>query len=757
MKLIFTFTALLAGAFCHAHAQQNIPLSRQAFHDQVYKAQIALQAADGTPDGQFTPYSDNDALNKASNNAATKGVDDLEDYIEQQDWDNNTKLKYLRGISELLSAYKTSFIGRVVSGAQLVNALKAYKEAMDLDKQGDDITPVIEKYKYQIAILVSRNYAFQNNSGKSNFNAILVRKDLDENPSQALSILNNLLRNNSDYPGTDSILNRIALDSSDAIYNYASSYTPLGERIRKSDAPLVHAISQIANAQGAGGSKTGRQYMPFLDELYHGNLTMDQVQDAMNDNVKYFKLLVRTEINYAQRAASKQRDTALAWGTIQGKIADVAINYFINTVNGLHEKSNDIRYACLQPLSPVELYYLIVTTEEDIYTSTYVNGKDFGIYNMIWQKGGKELTGDSLMMAVKFDYFKKWIKMAANYNTLDNFLSRMQSGNAQILMKAFVRNLDKISGKRSLEDAVDVAGSYASIDDPNIKQLVLSEVQSNLSLAKRQHNKKAQNIYDILNTLFLSMDSSNNIDVSAKLGIEPVYYMPIEKLKDSTGRIVIQQTTYGDLDGKVNYDNFMSAFAVLGWKETSNQYWSTVSTTKGTPITIYTNKPLDENQHLDDDAQNALNDYLDENNLHPTLIFHRGHSYYLKSTIAQMQPSERVVFLGSCGGFQSLNDVFSKAPGAQIISTKQTGAGNLNLPMIEGIVTALQKGKNLDWVNMWKGFSKSLSSDNRFADYVPPYENLGAVFIVAYQKLQDKEKEQADSKDISVNRKNENE
>ena len=45
--------------------------------------------------------------------------------------------------------------------------------------------------------------------------------------------------------------------------------------------------------------------------------------------------------------------------------------------------------------------------------------------------GSNEIpSGDSLLMLVRFDHFRKWIKMAANYNTLDDFLKRMDKGNA---------------------------------------------------------------------------------------------------------------------------------------------------------------------------------------------------------------------------------------------------------------------------------------------------------------------------------------
>src|SRR5204862_7213317 len=86
---------------------------------------------------------------------------------------------------------------------------------------------------------------------------------------------------------------------------------------------------------------------------------------------------------------------------------------------------------------------------------------------------------DSLLMTVHGDYFRKFIKMAAGYNTLNDFLSRMDKDNANTLRKAFVIGLEKAKG---LVDAVDVAGSYSSIVDknPELASFVLRETDWNL-------------------------------------------------------------------------------------------------------------------------------------------------------------------------------------------------------------------------------------------------------------------------------------
>ncbi len=431
-----------------------------------------------------------------------------------------------------------------------------------------------------------------------------------------------------------------------------------------------------------------------------------------------------------------QRDTAMGIGSMDDRIK-YAGTYFVNEINGLHESPDNVRFRIIDKLSPEELYYLAVMQEELIYTSSYVRG----VYPRIWQKM-KSPRGDSLLVNVRFDHFKKWIKMAANYNELDDFLKRMDKDNAEVLMKAFVNGLDKHNGKDSLEDAVDVAGSYASIYDPNIQHLILGQVKQNLSEAKASGNQRALNIYNILNVLFLSMDSTNHIDVSKELSIRPVYFMRNNMLKDSTGRIIVQQFFYGDKDGQNVFNAFVRTFNNANWKMTSSPEWVTFTSTKGAPITIYSNRPLDEMQGLDDKAQADLIEYLGEHDLNPSVVLHRGHSYYLINTIKQMPSTAQVVLLGSCGGYQSLNQILKICPEAHIISSKQTGSGLINLPLITGIINELRLGKDLDWPLMWKGFSKEFKTGQNkelFDDYVPPYKNLGAVFIMAYTKLQEKE------------------
>jgi hypothetical protein len=469
----------------------------------------------------------------------------------------------------------------------------------------------------------------------------------------------------------------------------------------------------------------GRMYFPFLDNLIKHKIGFEEIDTALRNDEKYYSLLVKTEIDYADRL--RYKDTALSMPVLQSKLADKAKEVYVNVINGLHESPDAIRFKKIEKLSPEELYYLAVLTEDEIYTSSYTHG----VYPFIWKKMKGANAGDSLLLNVRFDHFRKWIKMAANYNTLDDFIKRMNKGNADLLMKAFVNGLEKTA---TLEDAVDVADSYASIGDSSLHDLILNQVQYNLKTAKKTGNVKAENIYNILNTLFLSIDSTNHINLSESLGIPPVYFMPNKDMLDEKGRIIIQQFFYGDEDGRTFFPGFVNSFRNANWKIESNNQWVTISSTKGTPVVIYSNKPLDEKQNLDAEAQFALNQYMYDNDLKPSMVIHRGHSYWLPSTLDQLNNSAKLVMLGSCGAYQNLNKVLQICPSAQIISSKQTGAGAINQPMINTIIEELRQGKDLNWTAMWKRFGTMFNHGDMFDDYVAPYSNLGAVFIMAYKK-----------------------
>ncbi|MEL4881538.1 hypothetical protein AAEH85_21545, partial [Shewanella algae] len=84
----------------------------------------------------------------------------------------------------------------------------------------------------------------------------------------------------------------------------------------------------------------------------------------------------------------------------------------------------------------------------------------------------------------------------------------------------------------SLEDAVDVADSYSSIYDPQLRKLMINQVNYELERCNQNKIKKGEIVYGLLQKIFTSLDSTNKVDLSQTLGIPPIYELPITLLKD---------------------------------------------------------------------------------------------------------------------------------------------------------------------------------------------------------------------------------
>ncbi len=570
-------------------------------------------------------------------------------------------------------------------------------------------------------------FKFPENPGVKTAPPILMNKYIALHTKDILTIL----QRNPDIPAADSLIKVAAHNDVKKFYNYAAVSDRLGSRIRSMNDPFVHTIAMMAN------NRSGQLYYPFIDLLLSEKLSFDDIDRVKNDSVAYYKLLVKTRIDYATRMMAPARDTPMEMQGLTRMLANKAKEAFVNEINGLHDSPDAVRFKCLEQLTPQELYYLCVVSEDVIYTSSYL-----GVYKRIFEKM-KNPRGDSLILSVKADYFRKFIKMSAAYNTLDTLLKSMPAENATSLMKAFTIGLEKTTNANSVEDAVDVADSYSSIfeKNPALAEFMLDEANWNYDRCVKNNDKNGMVVYRLEKTLFESADTTKKVDLSKELGIPPIYSVDYNGLADDSGRVIQQAFFYGgdeDKDGQMSYANFKGLFGNKAeWKMTENESWLTIKSVKGKPVWIFANRPLDGPDDPDAKAQEKLNAYLEAQHLKPTIFIHRGHSYHVKYSLAQIQPSARIVILGSCGGYNNLNEVLTISNDAHIISSKQVGTKTVNEPILQAMNNILLTGKNIDWLPMWKDLGKKFSAGplkDKFDDYIPPYKNLGAIFIKAYRK-----------------------
>lgn len=706
----------------------NIPLGRQIFHDRIKDDQKLADKADGHLDGVIK-VSENPDVNLQVTDAIFRKVNVLRNDIEINNDipTNNDKVRYLRYLDDLLKEFINNWKTHKLNPSLAPLLVQNFHEIYNANIKGESMAPLIQKVPYEVGSINAS--IFEDNPGYQASKIILFRKFCALYPDKILANIGPY----ANEPFADTLVIDAFKYSPSQLYSYAqSSGSEQGRLIRRIDDPRIKTIVQLSAQNRA------LFYFPFLDELISGKLKMADVtkvagsSDKTYDSVGYYSLLVKTEIDYYDRLT--HGDTPVAMFGANGLVDMLktkAIQHFITPINLLHENPNPaVRFKALQPLNAQELYYMMVLGENDIYTSSYKYSFD----RMI-QKMGPTPHGDSLLMSVHFDRFKKFIKMAAGYNKLDEFLNTMPE-NSEKLMQAFVAKLETTG---TLEDAVDVADSYGSITNPTLQQSMLKNVEWNEQRCIKEDNERGRKIYSLLKTIFLSADPKNGIDLSTAIGIPPIYTVDYNYLADDSGRIIEQVFFYGDKDGKMSYASYLSSFPTNDWSIVKKSEWIEIKSKKGKPIWIFANLPLDNETDKDAHAQEDLINYLDSKGLKPSIVIHRGHSYHLPYTIKQLPENAKIIMLGSCGGYQNLKTILTYCPNAHIISTKQTGAKDVNKPIIEALDNTLRAGDNIDWRQMWSGLETYFSHTSRetretFEDYIPPQKNLGALFIKAYNK-----------------------
>ncbi len=729
-KALLYFSLIFSGINSFATSDSAVvPFQRQRFHDRIREEQTKCDKEDGKLDS-FIKVSSNDEVNLLVTDALIRRINGLKDYVETSDkvTTNNEKIRQLNFIEELVRNFRLDWkrkkFNPLLAPALIDNFEKIFKANMDTLS----MVPFIREAPYAAGMINAE--IFNKNSGYQESKKILFLKYTSSNPDKILASI----RPYANESFADSLVVVACKNDPKQLYDYASSSSSVeGKLIRRNTDPMVKAVAKLSHTAGA------LLYYPFLDDILNGKQSIDSVKKIIGDGEKkmdtigYYKLLVKTEISYYERMI--KRDTPVAmFGTngLRDMLQKKALQYFITPVNELHEQNNlNIRMKAIQPLTAEELYFMIVMGENDIYTSSYKHS-----FSRLLQLLGPQPRTDNLLLNVKMDFFKKFIKMAANYNQLDTLLKMMSADNATVLMKAFVSNLDKTS---DLEDAVDVADSYSSITTRQLLNNMLQNVKDNEQKSIQQNNAKGKTIYGLLKLIFTSADD-NTIDLTDQLGIPSIYSLDNKYLSDDKNRIVEQVFFYGDEDGKKFYPQFINSFNRGDWKITKQKEWVEIKSVKGKPIFIYANLPLDSDKNLDDTAQVHLGRYLRKNDMNPSIVIHRGHSYWLPRTISRMEPNARIILLGSCGGYKNLSEILDICPDAHIVSTKEIGKGDINKPIINYLNQNLLSGKPVIWKDMWASLTKLFYADpdksmrESWDDYVPPYKNLGAIFIKAYNK-----------------------
>jgi hypothetical protein len=735
LKLLVTLSMLL-GSVTGSFASTDsiiIPLGRQYFHEKIDQEQIALNKLNQIR-SRKTSTQATDSLFSLVQHALFGGIDEWQIKIEQSARLNSNNQK-IRALSYLENYLRTVRRGLLQKEITLIQIPELFNRVDYILYQEDSVHDFLGYLNLQsLPIAKAMTSIFSDFPEIDAAKKIVYFKKSIQNPSTILNSIEPYLSDSF----ADSLLYCAAMFDPSKVYSFAqSNQSPIGKAIHHSQQPLVKQIAVLSQKPHA------ILFFPFLDDLISGKTTIEElarkfVQDVNTiDSISYYRLLVQTEMKYYARVL-QTKDTPVAMFGANGlreTLYERAKRHFIDPINQMHDESNlDKRMKPIDGIQPVELYFLIVNGENDMYTSSFKH-----TFNRLLARMGKKPRGDSLLLSVQFNQFRKFIKILAAYNRLDTFLKTMPNGFAESLMQAFVSDLDKTDG---LEAATDVADSYASIQNSKLRLSMLSNIKTCALRAKTMGNWRGEKIYGLLYQIFLALDSSKQVRNADMYSWDDIQQIECSKLKDDSGRTVELVFFYGDEDGKLHFPGFIQSFSNSDWSITTLPEWIEIRSRKSN-LFIYANRPLDYNENLDDSAQAHLIKHLNEKGMEPSIVVHRGHSYWLPSTIRKMPFDAKIILIGSCGGYKNLTKILSISPQAQIISTKEIGAGDINRPIMNYLHQSINNQSVIDWKKMWRDLGKIFSNEKNksirdsWESYIPPYRNLGSIFIKAYFELEE--------------------
>jgi hypothetical protein len=500
-----------------------------------------------------------------------------------------------------------------------------------------------------------------------------------------------------------------------AILKYFPSTNSINKYVLESEDDTVKTIVNLYKRYGMGS----KAYF-FLDKIME------------NKELTSFYAYLQPEYDIYLKELISIRSKANPLGafSLDHELKLESLKY-VRKINDMHLlKDASSRFSSIDSMNSKELYTLITYSAEEIFTSTYN-----GAFQRLMHRFETDSTdGYEFLESMNFNQFRTFIKLCAGYNTLNTFLSTVSAENKTLLFEHFITGLG--SNSNGLGEAVNVADTFGSLEDTALLHQFLT-----ILLEEQQKQVAELNIYgEVIYSLLISLigekitigDSiADNIEL---LQLPPLNHIEVNELNNPANINIQQHFFFDDEDGILSYSTFVNNYLNSNWKIVDHEHYIIIQSQKGNPVHIYANKPLSERE-----GQEEIRLLFEKENIIPSIIVHRGHSYYVHLTIKTVAPETKLVFLGSCGSYHNLAQVIDRSPKVHIISSKQIGTMHVNNPLLYAISESIRKGYDIEWADIWTAVSAQIRNNGKamekFIDYIPPHKNLGAIFLQAYYEL----------------------
>ena len=629
--------------------------------------------------------------------------------------DQREKMKAIRCIGYFLKELRIQIQKDQLNIYKVPVLLGAFKEMLPAFVTKNKIDRYLDNLDWRSTQVLAN--AFWQFDSKKNIEDISTYRRILKTPEFILPFI----EKNPEYGLRDSLILYYATHFPDDLILYLKK-KPNGIADIIAQHPDIY-IQQIADLSG---NLNATELVPFTEQLVRNKITVDSILVKRKKINEYFQLLVNTILENRE-----QQQTSSFQKALYHALYEKAIDFYAKEINALHASPEQVRFGSIKTLRPIDLYYVIVMCDNELYTSTYL-----GLYRRLMEYF-RERPADSLFILVKNDQFRKFIRIAAGYNTLDDFLKHMSPDSRKKVMHDFIAGISNDADEEdALQDAVEVADAFPSFaQDSALNELVQNELSMNLDKCRNENAFQCVRLYSILYNLYKGLNNQANRMITTAL--DHYHQLSFDQLKNTSGEVVELVLFYGDDDGKTSFQSFMNLFKDSSqWQITKNENWVGIRSKQEFPFTIFANLPLSNEEEKDLQSMVILTNYLKAQSLEPTILIHRGHSYHLKNTLKQLSPFIKLAVLGSCGGYNNVQKIISANPDMQIIASRQVGSMFVNDPMLSVINTSLAGGKDLNWSLAWseldEKFKKNPEASKLFSEYVPPFKNVSLFVYKLY-------------------------
>ena len=419
-------------------------------------------------------------------------------------------------------------------------------------------------------------------------------------------------------------------------------------------------------------------------------------------------------------------------------------------INNLHNSPDNIRFKSIENKSAEDYIMIISAGREEIYTSSFLYVFNKKLIPEL--KNNPNIIKNMLDKGViKNRDILKLINASTFFgdNNGRNGVSNLLMDNLSIVDQNIIIDtiFNDINMKKNPEYAIvlhELLGQNR--DNKNLINSIIQKIKENYN----KSDIKSKKIYlQLINVILRDKIVDNNLFPSIDRNVlENFSIADISKMDTSilfkNGVNTQRYYFYGDEDGVTSYQNFLSYYkSNKDYKITynNNQKYIRIDKSVGNKtIRIYANTPeIKNDKESNNSSINNLDQLFESNNITANYIVHRGHSYHVGATIGAINKDTRIIFLGSCGGYNNISSALKNTENTTpIISTTSTGTKYVNDPLLRIINEHILHKDKLTWKQVWEEAGNSIK-DNRFSGYVRPDLNKYSVWISTINKVKDTE------------------